>query len=155
MRLRRSPAAKKPYANKGRPHEIDTREAAWTAWKRGCARNPDIDPEDPKELHNEEGMAVLRQVGAGLFLDKKNMMAQLSRVPAMRERSLPRRPVYQGRRPPALILHYPGHCPPRRSRPRDHFEGPPGLRQPPPTAAVLIDRYHRPRRIMILRENGE
>ena len=72
-------------------------------------------------------------------------------APAGHARKVPRRPVYQGRRPPALILHYPGHCPPRRSRPRDHSEGPPGRRQPPP---VLIDRHRRPRRIMILSEHA-
>ena len=73
-------------------------------------------------------------------------------APAGHARKVPRGPVYQGRRPTALILHYPGHCPPRRSRPRDHSEGPPGRRQPPP---VLIDRHRRPRRIMMPRENGE
>ena len=71
------PVAKKPRANKGRKHDTATREAAWTAWKRGCAQNPDMDPEDPKELRSEEGMAVLRQVGAGLFLPKAHMYRDL------------------------------------------------------------------------------
>ena len=69
--------AKKPRANKGRAHEIDTREAAWTAWKRGCAQDPDMNHEDPMELHSVEGISVLEQVGAGLFLPKKHMLWNL------------------------------------------------------------------------------
>ena len=71
---------KKPRANKGRKHETATREAAWTALQRGCALNPDLDPEDPKELHTKEGIAVLRARSRSVAIYRSTAVARSSTV---------------------------------------------------------------------------
>ena len=70
------PAAKKRRSNAGAQHPAAVREAVWTGWQRAMAQHPELADNQVKSLHSKEAIPLLKVIGAGQFLNPKNMLAQ-------------------------------------------------------------------------------